>query len=80
MQLVQGLLQHLFLDVGVDVGSGLVVRMADNLHSDQRVDAAFVEHGHVVVPEVMRLLNDPKTLFYAFSFPAHSFIAFKNSS
>ena len=38
----------------VDVGRGLVIRMAHDLHGDQRDDATFVEHGHVVVPKVMR--------------------------
>lgn len=49
-----GLLQHLIPDMGVDVGGGLVVGVADDFHGHQRVDAALVEHGHVVVPEVMR--------------------------
>ena len=49
-----GLLQHLIPDVGVDVGGGLIVGMADDLHCDQRIDSAFVEHGDVVVPEKVR--------------------------
>ena len=48
------LLQHLVPDVSVDVGSGLIVGMPDNLHCDQRIDAAFVEQGDVVVPEKVR--------------------------
>ena len=48
------LLQHLVTHVGVDVGGGLVVCVTDDLHGDQRVDAGLIEHGHVVVSEVMR--------------------------
>ena len=48
------LLQHLIPDVGVDVGGSLVVGVAHDLHGNQRVYAAFVEQGDVVVPEIMR--------------------------
>ena len=40
--------------MGVDVGGGLVVGVADDLHGDQRVDTALVEQGDVVVPEKVR--------------------------
>ena len=40
-----GLLQHLIPDVGVDVGGGLVVGVAYDLHGHKWVDAAFVEHA-----------------------------------
>ena len=50
----RGFLQHLVTHVGIDVGGGLVVGVAHDLHGDERVDAGLVEHGHVVVPEVMR--------------------------
>ena len=38
VQVDGGLLEHLFFDVGVDVGRGLVVGMTHDLHGDQRVD------------------------------------------
>ena len=49
-----GLLQHLFPDVGVDVGSGLAVGVTDDLHGDQRVNTALIKQGDVVVPEIVR--------------------------
>ena len=49
-----GLLQHLIPDVGVDVGGGLVVDVAGDLHGDQRVDPGLVEQHDVVMPEIMR--------------------------
>ena len=42
--------QRVFFDVGVDVRRGLVVRMADDPHCDQRVDAGLAEHGHILEP------------------------------
>lgn len=48
------LLQHLVADVGVHAGGGLVVGVAHDFHGDQRVYAAFVEQGDVVVPEIVR--------------------------
>ena len=38
----------------VDIRRRLVVGVPHDLHGDQRIDAAFVEERHVVVPEVMR--------------------------
>ena len=38
LQVDGGFLEHLFLDVGVDVGGGLVVCVTDDFHGDQRVD------------------------------------------
>ena len=46
--------QRLFFKMRVDVRGGLVVGVAHDLHGDQRVDAAFVEQRHVVVPEIVR--------------------------
>ncbi len=48
--------------MGVDIGGGLVVRVSDDLHGDERVDAGLVEHGHVVVPEIMRRDDGPDAL------------------
>ena len=50
-----GLLQHLILDMGVDIRCRLIISMSHNLHGHQRVDAAFVEQGDVVVPEIVRV-------------------------
>ena len=40
--------------MGVDVGGSLVVGVADDLHGDQRVNAALIKQGDVVVPEIVR--------------------------
>lgn len=46
-----GFLQRFLLQVGVDTRCGLIVRVADDFHCHERIDAALVEKGHIVVPE-----------------------------
>ena len=48
-----GLLVRFLFKVGVDVGCGLVIAVADHLHGYERVDAALIEQGHVVLSEVV---------------------------
>lgn len=42
------------MQVRVDIRRGLIVGMPNDPHCHQRVNAALIEHGHIVVPEVMR--------------------------
>lgn len=49
-----GLLEGIRLRVGVDIGCGLIVAVANHLHGDEWVYAALIEQSHVVVPEAVR--------------------------
>ena len=49
-----GLSQRVLLDMGVNVRRGLVVRMPDDLHGNQRIDATLIQQCHVIVPELYR--------------------------
>ena len=46
--------QALIAQMGVDVCRGLIVRVADDLHGDQWVNAGLVQQRHVVVAEIVR--------------------------
>lgn len=58
------------IEVRVDVGGGVVVSVADDLHGDQRVKATLVEAGKVITP-----LNMKKTLNPRISPSAESFFS-----
>ena len=53
-QIHRRLSQHFVPYVRVDVRGCLVVRVAHDLHGDQRVDAGLVQEGNEIVTQEMR--------------------------
>ena len=49
-----GFLHHFGFEMGVDVGRGLVICVAQYLHGDQRFNARFKQQRRIIVPEIMR--------------------------
>lgn len=49
-----GFLHHFGFEVRVDVGRGLVIRVAQYFHGDQRFHACLEKQRRVIMPEIMR--------------------------
>lgn len=49
-----GFLHHFGFEVRVDVGRGLVIRVSQYLHGNQRLYSRFKQQRRIIVPEIMR--------------------------
>ena len=49
-----GFLHHFGFEMGVDFGRGLLIRVAQYFHGDQRFHACLKQQRRVIVPEIVR--------------------------